>query len=69
MRLCRQHCAQAWGTQQNRDMEGVQKRPIRMLRGLEDIPYKDRPGELHLFSPEKRRLWEELTAALQQYRD
>jgi len=37
-----------------------------MIRGMEPLPYKDRA--LGLFSLEKRRLWEDFIAALQNFK-
>jgi len=61
-------CIQLWSPQHRKDMdllEQVQRRATKMIQGLEHLSYKERLGELGLFSPDKRRLQGELTAPFQ----
>jgi len=63
-----EYCVQAWNPQRRKDveiLERVQRRAMKMIRGLEHLSSEVRVRELSLFSLEMRWLWGDLIVAFQ----
>lgn len=57
--------AQFWAPNQNRDLERVQRRAIKMSKGLEHLSDEKRLRELGLYNLEKRQLRADLVNVYQ----
>ncbi|KAK4830639.1 hypothetical protein QYF61_012482 [Mycteria americana] len=63
-----EYCVQPWSPQRRKDMdllERVQRRAMKVMKGMEHLSYEDKLRELGLLCLEKRRLQGNLIAAFQ----